>query len=87
MPDDEPQERVVQYVLEHGPCNIDDVWLNAGKLNGTLIRRLLAQGAPEGMTAYEKGNLKDDEYIVVIAKSQPEDFRPITIGQRRRRTP
>ena len=62
------QERVVQYVLEHGPGSIDDVYLYAAKkrMRGTTIRRLLAQGAPEGMTAYEKGTLTDDEYMVVI---------------------
>ena len=75
------RERVVQYVLEHGPCTDESIFLNAARLNPSQMRRYLARGAPEGTAAYEQGS-KQEGYTFVLAKLQPEGFTPIKIRAR-----
>ena len=48
------QERVVRYVLEYGPCTDTSIFANGKRdVSRVEMRRLLKQGAPDGMVAYE----------------------------------
>ena len=75
------QQRVVQYVLENGPCTDLDVFKNATRVNPRDMRRHLVDGAPEGMVACEQRTGKND-YIFVYAESPPDGFEPIKIRGR-----
>ena len=75
------QQRVVQYVLENGPCTDDDI-LRGTKVAGRMVQRSLVDGAPEGMVAYEQNDGSD--IIFVFAESPPDGFEPIKIRGRDR---
>ena len=74
------QQRVVQYVLENGPCTDEDLYLEL-RVAGRMVQRALFDGAPEGMVACEQRTGKND-YIFVYAESPPDGFEPIKIRGR-----
>ena len=78
------QQRVVQYVLENGPCTESALYLEL-KAAGRMIQRSLVDGAPEGMVACERKQRTDDgtdEYIFKFAESPPDGFELIKIRGR-----
>ena len=74
------RDRIVKYVLDHGPCTDEAISLHAAKVGAKEMRRALSSGAPDGMVACEL--LRGNDYTFVIAKQPPEGFSPIKIRGR-----
>lgn len=74
-------DKVVQYVIDHGPCSDDELYKNASKtLVGIKVHRCLVDQAPDGIVAYEKKDGIDS--IFVYAEEPPDGFVPIKIQGR-----